>query len=161
VALPPGAYPLQCDDRCAAGESRIGSRRSGHAPEGRVVALGGSPFLDRKRQGVPVESTPEGEQRRKTADVGLAYCVSRGSVEGNRSSRSKYRETVGMSDDTLQTMLGKDDGESEILVETVQGREHFLRAPWIELTRRLVERQNRGLQRECGGDRHALPFSTR
>ena len=77
VAVPAGAYPLQCDDRGAARGSRIGSRRSGHAAERRVAALGGSPFLDRERQRVPVESTPEREQRRQTADVGLAHCVSR------------------------------------------------------------------------------------
>ena len=91
----------------------------------------------------------------------MAQRFSRRSVEGDRSSRSEHRETVGMCDDTLQTVLGKDDGQPKILVETVQGCEHFLRAPWIELTRRLVEGQDRGLQRECCGDRHALPFPTR
>ena len=58
-------------------------------------------------------------------------------------------------------MLGKDHGQPKILVESVQRREHFLRAPRIELTRRLVEGQDRGLQRERSGDCHALPFSTR
>ena len=66
-----------------------------------------------------------------------------------------------MGDDPLQAMLGEDDRQSEILVETGQRREHFLRAPGIELTGRLVERQDRGLQRERGGDRHALPLAAR
>ena len=73
----------------------------------------------------------------------------------------KHRETVGVSDDALQTVLGKDDCETEVFVETIQRREHFLRTPRIELARRLVEGQDRGLQSKGGGDRHALPLPTR
>src|SRR5688572_6162359 len=58
-------------------------------------------------------------------------------------------------------MFGQDDSQPEILVETVQRREHVLRAPRIELTRRFVEGEDRRLQSEGGGDRHALPLATR
>ena len=63
-----------------------------------------------------------------------------------------------MGDNTFQSMLGEDDGQPQVFVESGQRREHFLGAPRVELTGRLVQGQDRGLQGERGGNRHPLPL---
>ena len=86
--------------------------------------------------------------------------ISRSAVKGDRSAWRKHRETVGVSDDALQTVLGKDDCETEVFVETISARA-LPPHPTDRAGCRLVEGQDRGLQSKGGGDRHALPLPTR
>ncbi len=103
----------------------------------------------------------EGGERRDHRRVHRCQHLARGAVEWKEARTGEEPEVIGVADDPLQTMLGEDDRETEVLVEPGEGGQHVLGAPGIELARRLVERQDGWLQRQCGGDRDPLAFAAR
>jgi hypothetical protein len=65
-------------------------------------------------------------------------------------------ESVGGRHHPFHPVLGHDDGDTEVVDQPGQGRNHVFRARGIQGGRRLVEHQDSGVHREHGADGHPL-----
>ena len=54
-------------------------------------------------------------------------------------------DPVGVLQDPLQSMLGEDHGDAEVMDEALQCREDLLRCPGVQCTRGLIEHQHAGV----------------